>query len=572
MPVTAFGRRARRVTKESRGRRLASDEEYQQPAPARVHPRGWSLSDRPASISLGGHAAPPTDDERLLRQIWGDVLGLVEVGLEDDFFDLGGDSLAAVRVVSEARTRLVRDFSLADLFERPTIAAFAAAATRPLNDLRFDAAYPRTTTTDVEVLPSLRQEHLLELIRAAPQMGTHRPVPVLYACKGDVSSAEIEAGLTAAAVRHDVLRSSFQAHGDAWSVRIRAADAVSVEVREVDASDWSGQRLAGEIARESSAAFRAGSDCLLRAVHYRGNSSGDRVLLVADHLVMDGESFTLLASEMGASSGAERPRLQYYDYAAAQRAAHADGRLDDALEYWSNQLERYGPWPKATLPTLRQRTSDQPTTADLVRLPLSADVVGAFASRCQNLGVSPYDGYLASACDALAQLGGDQGEGFGVIIISASRSWPSTSSLIGWFADYVTVGIGRVPPRFAETAQSVHAAVSTALRHDVVPRAEILSRSSRDGASFPRVPCVLFNKPLDAARRRIDLGSGSLVHEALTLGPRTRRYPGLMLIVGLDRETGGAFLECEYGVGECDRDVIENLVETWRRTIWSEIA
>ena len=68
-----------------------------------------------------GYAAPRTELERRLCEIWEELLGVERVGIEDGFFDLGGHSLLATRVVSRVRSVLGRELPLRTLFESPTI-------------------------------------------------------------------------------------------------------------------------------------------------------------------------------------------------------------------------------------------------------------------------------------------------------------------------------------------------------------------------------------------------------------------------------------------------------------------
>jgi acyl carrier protein len=77
-----------------------------------------------------GHAsgngdAPGTPIERELAGIWSDVLGVRPVGLHDSFFDLGGNSLSALQLVSRIRQSLAVELPLAWLFEEPAIAGLA---------------------------------------------------------------------------------------------------------------------------------------------------------------------------------------------------------------------------------------------------------------------------------------------------------------------------------------------------------------------------------------------------------------------------------------------------------------
>src|SRR5205823_2074336 len=72
------------------------------------------------------YIAPRTEVERLLAEIWCDVLMIDRAGIDDDFFESGGNSLLATQLVARARAALQADVPLRKLFERPTIAGLAA--------------------------------------------------------------------------------------------------------------------------------------------------------------------------------------------------------------------------------------------------------------------------------------------------------------------------------------------------------------------------------------------------------------------------------------------------------------
>jgi acyl carrier protein len=72
------------------------------------------------------YAAPRDIIERSLSEIWGEVLQLDEVGIHDNFFDLGGHSLAATRVISQVIKQFQLELPLQLLFQSPTVAEMAA--------------------------------------------------------------------------------------------------------------------------------------------------------------------------------------------------------------------------------------------------------------------------------------------------------------------------------------------------------------------------------------------------------------------------------------------------------------
>ncbi|KMO26990.1 phosphopantetheine-binding protein [Methylobacterium aquaticum] len=86
----------------------------------------------PEAPATSRHIAPQTETERVLAGIWRDVLGLPQVGISENFFAVGGDSIQAIRVVSRLRERFDRLLTPRDVFALPTIAEFARRLDEPV--------------------------------------------------------------------------------------------------------------------------------------------------------------------------------------------------------------------------------------------------------------------------------------------------------------------------------------------------------------------------------------------------------------------------------------------------------
>jgi amino acid adenylation domain-containing protein len=80
-----------------------------------------------AQASTRTHVAPSTPTERMIAAIWGEVLGVSKIGVQDNFFDLGGNSVHLVRIHAKLRAALGREFSIVEMFKQPTIHALATA-------------------------------------------------------------------------------------------------------------------------------------------------------------------------------------------------------------------------------------------------------------------------------------------------------------------------------------------------------------------------------------------------------------------------------------------------------------
>jgi aryl carrier-like protein len=100
---------------------------------------------------------PRTAMERQLAEIWAEVLGIKDAGVNENFFSIGGNSLRAVQVVSRIRTRMGRDVPLRAVFEAPTIAEFAEA----LEGLQDEEAEISSLLAEIEHLTDEQASSLL---------------------------------------------------------------------------------------------------------------------------------------------------------------------------------------------------------------------------------------------------------------------------------------------------------------------------------------------------------------------------------------------------------------------------
>jgi thioesterase domain-containing protein len=122
----------------------------------------------PVATAMGGGRAPRTEHEKVLCELFAEVLNLPEVDVDGDFFDLGGHSLLATRLIGRIRTALETDLPLRVLFEAPTVAALAERLT--------DEEPTRTTTQEpvdpfATLLPLRTQGERAPLFCVHPGLG-----------------------------------------------------------------------------------------------------------------------------------------------------------------------------------------------------------------------------------------------------------------------------------------------------------------------------------------------------------------------------------------------------------------
>jgi amino acid adenylation domain-containing protein len=321
-----------------------------------------------APAADGGYAAPRTPAEELFADTWQQVLGKARVGIHDNFFDLGGDSILSLLVVSWV-ARAGWRITPRQLFDHPTVARLAAVA-EFLGEAALEAGEPAADPAPQPIrrlarggaLPlSFAQERLWFLDR----LGTDRTaynINLAMRVHGELSTAACAAALNAAVRRHEALRTTF-AEQEGRPVQVIAPPAtVAVPLPAVDltaVSEGCGETEALRLAAALAALpFDLARGPLLRAALLRLAPSEHVLLVALHHIIADGWSLALLMREIaehlaGADGTRElpEPALQYADFAAWQRQQPADSEL----EYWRGLLA--GIPLRLALPADRSRRS-----------------------------------------------------------------------------------------------------------------------------------------------------------------------------------------------------------------------
>ncbi|KAA0921697.1 non-ribosomal peptide synthetase, partial [Streptomyces apricus] len=157
-----------------------------------------------------GRIAPRTPAERAVAAAWTDVLDVDadDVGVDDDFFALGGDSILAVRVVSRLRAAFGAEVSPRLLFTHSTLSALAAALGEPPQDAAAPADVIPATDPGAPAPLSYAQQRLWFLDRFEPG-GTEYTTLSLLRLRGPLDTAALRTALDALVSRHEALRTTF---------------------------------------------------------------------------------------------------------------------------------------------------------------------------------------------------------------------------------------------------------------------------------------------------------------------------------------------------------------------------
>jgi len=237
---------------------------------------------------------PPRNPiEATLASIWAEVLGLAAVGIHDSFFELGGDSLSSIRVVSRA-ARAGLQLSTRQLFDYPTIAALAER----LGPLAAAPPLVRVASIGEAPLTPIQRWFFAQRLAAAHHWNQAECLPI----PASWSAERIAVALHRVIETHDALRLAFVEHDGRWRAEYRPLPA-HVVVESIDLSSFDSATRAARLeqaATRMQASMRLDQPPLVRALRAAWDHEAARLVLAIHHLVVDTVSWSILREELEA--------------------------------------------------------------------------------------------------------------------------------------------------------------------------------------------------------------------------------------------------------------------------------
>ena len=407
---------------------------------------------------------PGTPLETQLSTLFNRLLG-GHVGMDDNFFRLGGNSIMAIRLCHEVNKLPGAKISVLTLNQHPTVAALsehiAAQRQAPSDE-------PPILAGGLREGPLSLQQSRLWFVQQLSADATHYLSPVLLRLAPDIDDQRFADCLQAIVERHQILRSLIR-----QNERGEASQWVSDAVLPVPLLTVSGAEFDMALAQACSRPMDLTRELPLRATRYRyRDAAGGETavcLLVFHHIVFDGWSLEVLLQELdaryrGTWRKATEPALQYLDYACWQHAPENVQRRADELAFWQRELAG---WQPLSLPVDFLRPAVFDVRGDNSEVPLPAALVKALEALARREGVTLHAVMLAGFMLLLARYSGQNDVMVGTPL--ANRNRPELGNLIGFFVN--TLPLRRqIDPRqgVAEFVREVAATTLRAQQHQTL--------------------------------------------------------------------------------------------------------
>lgn len=425
-------------------------------------------------------------DTAFVARVWGELLGLDAVGVDEDFFRIGGHSLLAVQMLARINTAFETDLLLADVFKSPTI-------TQLIDGIRrrriADPQGPGPTTGASgrnAPLPLSREQARFWLEELARPGGRDYVITMVCALPEETTAETARGALNAVLERHEALRTVFLVEDGQPTQVVKPPSEVPVET--VPGG------LASAVRGLSRTGFDLGTGPLLKAALV--NDSGRTwAVLAIHHIACDGLSLRIVEQDLLALCGArpeERaaklpPARPYSEYVTWQQRQSAEAALADA-QFWVDALEDAPTAP--SLPTDFPRREDRAIRGASIGVRLSPSLTQALREFCREQAVTPFVVFGAALGRLLQGLGAVTPVPIAYPVTTRSR--PEHARMVGLFVD-TQVLLGRPSPHsFVSCVRSIRESLVAGLSHTHASFAEVMAAIRRArGGTAPHVSLLL---------------------------------------------------------------------------------
>ena len=374
------------------------------------------------------YTAPVSATQKGLASIWSLLLDIPRIGITEDFFDIGGDSLRAIKLVGEVQKRFNVELTIKDIFTSRTILKMSEKIDRGLSS----GYLPIPLVPQSDFYPASSAQKRLYILRQIEGEGINYNLPGMMLIEGILDAEKLNRSLNTIIRRHESLRTSF---GLADGIPVQKIhDHADFTVSYMEASEDEVNGIIQSFVRP----FDLETAPLIRVVLIKQNDEKHILLFDMHHIISDGESINILIREFSdLYAGKELPEIvtQYKDYSAWQNSLIESGKLRKQEMFWLSKLS--GELPALNLPADFPRPAKKSFAGDKTSLLLDKDVTAALNRLASETQMTIFMILLAVFNVLISRYSGQEDIIIGTPI--AGRQHADVRNLIGMFVNTLAV-------------------------------------------------------------------------------------------------------------------------------------
>ena len=455
--------------------------------------------------------------ELALAEIWSIILGRDQIGRNEDFFEIGGHSLLAMRVKSQIVKELEVELDIRDLFIHKTIAGLASYIEEKGKGRRLPAVSKMAERPE-RIPTSYAQERLWFIDQFQGSVQYH--MPVVFSCYGDLDVSLLEDCFRSIMSRHETLRTVVkEADGQTYQEILGVAD-WQLNYHEQSTAELIDQLI--------STPYDLSADYMLRADLLKVAEGHHHLVLVIHHIAGDGWSESVFVRELvelyqskieNRTANLSPISIQYADYSIWQRTHLSGAVLEEKLAYWTEQLKGVS---ALNMPTDFVRPSIQSTNGSFRSFSIGKELKTALEAYAKEEGVTMYMLLLSVFKVLLYRYSGQ--EDICVGSPTANRDQEELEGLIGFFVNSLALRSDLSnDPSFKDLLQQVKQTTMAAYAHQEVPFEQIVDRVEQ-GRDLSRSPIYQMVFVMQNTPEVPDLKLGNLELKGVEFEHQTSLY------------------------------------------------
>ena len=458
---------------------------------------------------------PQTETEMLLADIWAEIFDLPDIGRDDDFFNLGGDSLSGAIVAARVHAALGVELSLGEIADHPTVSALAAL----IDDCRRTGSsgtppmvpVPRGASMPVSLFQELMWNSHRENRVALTLIRTYRVI-------GPLDIEILKECLSYLVDRHEILRTTFGLVEGCLAQIIHPSAPLDFSFIDlIDADDPEGQ--ADSIFREEdSQEINLETLPIMRHVLIRIAHENYRLARIFSRIISDGPASHILNTELAILYEArlqgmepplpKAPSLQYADYAVWQRQVmRPDGPyFNEVMSWWKSLISTAPPATRLPFRRLIPRAGLDPSEG-VLQWKLEEWTAKRLDEIARSVDATHFTVRLAAFAALVADVTGNSTIVIGTSFVS--RNHVDTQNIVGPFVNTIPLVFSYDATKtFLEWLEIVRDRVFETRTHSELSYEEVKQQLQAEGIEPPEIE-ILFAMSSDHS----DQHFGNLVYE-----------------------------------------------------------
>ncbi|MCU9806792.1 amino acid adenylation domain-containing protein [Paraclostridium sp. AKS46] len=393
------------------------------------------------------YEAPRTKTEKLVAKIFEKVFGRKNIGINDDFLELGGYSLLAVKIVTRMVKKFRLNFTTLDLFNNPTVKELAELTDSKLSDeSKIEISSIESISRDREVYKLSDSQRGMWITEKITSRDNLYNVSNILKIEEEIDFDILEETVNNITQKHEVFRYRFEEIDGEPQVCLKRKKKFKLQLKDLSEYEHNEalEILNKEIRKDSKCKFDLNKGNLFKFKLYKINSKKYYLSLIIHHIIFDGVSLNVLASEINSTYNLIKNNeiekqvqlpVQYIDYVEWSNKSAKESEIQVKRDYWKNKLDDIP--PLASFPTDFKYPTSRNYEGATFQASFSKEETGLIKNYCKECGTTLFSALLSAFKVLMYRYTNETDIPVGIPL--SGRTVEDTENLIGLFVNTAVI-------------------------------------------------------------------------------------------------------------------------------------